>query len=96
MISERCVIGVLLNSHELNVVVACFLNTVEIVVCKITVCAHATKLLGHANMCFINSHTLFWCLDWSFVSPHKFLFGIPPEAIIEECLRVLNRHTRPR
>lgn len=95
MVAEGSVVGVLLDGHELNHVVATFLNAVEIVVGEVTVGANTTKFLGHTDMCLVNSHALLWLSNGSLVSPLELFLRIPPEAIIQKGRWVLNSHAGP-
>lgn len=85
----------LLDSHELNHVVACLLDSFQIVISKISVRIDLAPLLSHTNMGLINSNTLFRLGDWSLMRPFEFLFWIPPVAIKKESIIILHSHTSP-
>ena len=85
----------LLDSHELNIVVSSLLNSFKVMISKINICANTTEFLCHTHMSFINSHTLFWLINGSLMSPLEFLFWIPPKTIKQETRWVLYCHTCP-
>lgn len=55
VVAERGVVRVLLDGHELNDVVAMFLDPIQVVISKVPVRANLALLLSHTNMCFVDT-----------------------------------------
>ena len=53
MIAKRTIIGVFLNSHDLNAVIAISYDTWQHIFLKLTIGAHTFGVLRHTDMAFI-------------------------------------------
>lgn len=86
MISKTCIIGVFLNRHQLNDVVASIHNSLQVVVSKVRVRAHSLELLGHSHVSLVDPHALggVWVQEWLGVSPFELFLWVPKHGIKEE------------
>ena len=96
MISERGVVGMFLNGHKLDYIVACLLDSLQVIVCKIFIQVNFAPFLRHSDMCLVDTITLLRYRNWTLVGPLEFLVRVPPETIEKESGWVLNGHTSPR
>ena len=59
-------------------------------VSEFSVGAYSSEFLGHTNVWFINSITLLWLGNWSFMSPLELFRRVPKDTIIQKCVFILN------
>jgi len=90
MVTETGVIGMFLNRHQLDYIVACLFYSIQIIICKISVSTDSSKFLSHSYMSFIDSYTLIWLDNWSFMSPFKGLRRIPQNTVIKKSIFILH------
>lgn len=90
MVTETGVIGMFLNRHQLNYIVACLFYSIQIIISKISVRTDSSKFLSHSYMSFVDSYTLIWLDNWSFMSPYKRLRRIPQNTIIKKSIFILH------
>lgn len=58
MVAKRPIVGVLLDGHQLDAVVATFLYVRQHLISKFAVLSHSTVLCAHPNMCFVDLQVL--------------------------------------
>ena len=95
VVPETCVVGMLLNGHELNDIVTSFLDPVQVVICKLSICAHSSELLCHTNMWLVDSNTLNGLGDRFLMSPFELFRWIPENTIVQESVFVLDLVSGP-
>ena len=89
MVSERAVIGVLLDGHDLDAVIAQFVNTRQHISTELFVGIHFLLLGGHTDMAFVDIETAFLFDFLSAMFPLVFGFG---PHLSREDLRLLILH----
>jgi hypothetical protein len=66
MIAEAAIVGVLLNSHNLNTVVSVFDDTRQDVLTKFVVCTYLLCILSHTDMAFVDEQRVGMRSDFIF------------------------------
>ena len=94
MISKTTVVGMLLDSHELNVSVSCFFNFIKDIFGVLKIWTDFSRFLSHTYMRLINSSTFITCIDSVWMSPHELLFWVPEHAV-EMTITLLHLHSGP-
>lgn len=86
MVAKTGVVGVLLNGHQLDHVVASFFDSGQGIICICPVIAHASSFMRHANVRFVDPVTRFpnWW-DGVRMLPLVLLFSwwVPEDAVEE-------------
>lgn len=89
------VVGVLLDRHQLDHIVSCVFDSLQVVVREFSVGAHSPKLLSHSHMGLVNPNTLCWNGHWPFVRPLELLWRVPKNTIEQESVWILNLVSGP-
>mmetsp|Transcript_6310 Transcript_6310/g.10708 ORF Transcript_6310/g.10708 Transcript_6310/m.10708 type:complete len:559 (+) Transcript_6310:975-2651(+) len=96
VVAEAGVVGVLLDGHQLDHVVAVLLAAGQVVVGEVAVGAHAPELLSHAHVALVNAQALLRLGHGAGVGPHILLRRVPVDAVVEVGVGVLAVEARPR
>ena len=85
----------LLDRHQLDHIVPCVFDSLQVMVGKFSVGAHSPKLLSHTHVGLVNPDTLCWNRHWPFVRPLELLRRVPKNTIEEESVWILNLVSGP-
>ena len=93
MVSERTVIRMLLNCHNLNTIVSVFLDSWQYILTELIVCAHLFGILSHSDMALVYKQRRLVGLELCLLPFIR--FGIPNLCREYLCLLILNHTSSP-
>ena len=95
MVTETSIVGMLLNSHDLDTVVTICGNAWQHLFTEFGVCAHFLFLRGHADVAFINKQWVDVRTENTLVLETVWLFRIPDLCTEDFCCLVLHHAACP-